>query len=157
VIGFAPSRPATLHLRSQVVSVIALFFIGEAKASNSRACRCRYCQDPHCSHSASVFSFVLQDTVSLGLLVVINGVVLVAVWLALKRGGKQFSTHGLLPDFPIILKYVAIFAAVLFGCSPILQTLTQAFCNDTIWGCCMLLFSVHVCNHEYQISSSSSV
>ncbi len=105
----------------------------------------------------AVFSFVQQATVSLSFIVFVNGCVLAGIFFALRRGGKQFSTHGLMPDTPIICKYVAIFIAVLFGSSPILQTLTQAFCNDTIWGCCILLFSVHVCNHEYQVTSSSSV
>lgn len=104
-----------------------------------------------------VFSFVQRTTVSLGTIIVGNLAVVAGIWAALRAGGAQFSTFGLLPDSPIIAKYVAIFLSVLFGTAPILQTLTQAFCNDTIWGSCLLLFSVHVVNHEYQVKSTSTV
>ena len=105
----------------------------------------------------AVFSFVQQASVSLGFIVAINIAVLAGIFLALRAGGAQFSAIGLMPDTPIIVKYVTIFLGILFGCAPILQTLTQAFCNDTIWGAVGLLFSVHVCNHEYQVKSTSSV
>lgn len=87
----------------------------------------------------------------------INLAVLAGIVVALRAGGAQFSTFGLLPDLPIIVKYVVIFLGVLFGTAPILQTLTQAFCNDTIWGSCLLLFSVHLCGHDYQVKSSHTV
>jgi phosphatidylinositol glycan class C protein len=43
------------------------------------------------------------------------------------------------------------FAAVLFALSPVLKTLTQSYCNDSIWALTATLCALHVAAHEYRL------
>jgi phosphatidylinositol glycan class C protein len=103
-----------------------------------------------------IFAFVNQETVSVSTIATVNAVVVVALLLWFRFSGPQFYTPSLVPAIPTMLKYAAIFLAVLFALSPILQTLTQSYSNDTIWAQTILLAAMHICFHNYHITSSTS-
>lgn len=103
-----------------------------------------------------LFAFVDQEAVSVGTIATVNIAVVASLLAWLRFSGPQFYTPGLLPDIPTVLKYTAIFLAVLFALSPVLQTLTQSYCNDTIWAQTILLAAMHICFHNYRITTSAS-
>lgn len=93
--------------------------------------------------------------VSVWTIAAVDGATLVGVLVWLRLAGPQFNTAALLPDIPMLLKFVVIFLAVLFGLSPILQTLTQSYSADTIWAQTILLSALQIAFHQYQVASST--
>lgn len=103
-----------------------------------------------------IFALVHQDAVSVWTIAGVDAFVVTAVLAWLRFSGPRFYSPTLLPDVPVVLKYAAIMLAVLFALSPVLQTLTQSICNDTIWAQTILLSTMHIVFHPYHIASSSS-
>lgn len=104
-----------------------------------------------------IFAFVHQDTVSVTTIAAMNMAVVMGIIIVFRNAGPRFSTQGLLPDALTLMKQLAIFVAVLFGLSPLLQTLTQSYCNDTIWAQTIPLSCLHIVFHEYRVTNQSSV
>ena len=48
-----------------------------------------------------------------------------------------------------------IFFVALLAVSPVLQTLTQSFSDDTMWALTMLFSAVHIIFYDYQCPSIS--
>ena len=103
-----------------------------------------------------VYAFVNQDAVSLASIAGVNVLAAGALLSWLRFSGPQFYTPGLLPDGITVAKNSVVVLAVLFAVSPILQTLTESYIDETIWAQTILLSALHICFHSYRISSSES-
>lgn len=95
-----------------------------------------------------------QDAVSLVTIAGANICTAGALLLWLRFSGPQFYTPALLPDPFTVAKNTGVVLAVLFTVSPILQTLTESYTDETIWAQTILLSTLHICSHSYRISSS---
>jgi phosphatidylinositol glycan class C protein len=100
------------------------------------------------------YGFVHRGAISITAVIMLDVVASIGLVVAQRLAGPKFHTAGLLPDMTHILRYSAIFLAVLFGLSPILQTLTQAYCNDTIWALTILLSTIHIVTHQYHSTAT---
>jgi hypothetical protein len=104
-----------------------------------------------------VFALVIRDTVSVWTIASVDAAILVTLFTCFHWAGPQFNTATLVPSLPLVIKYAVIFLGVLFAMAPILQTLTQSYSSDTIWAQTILLSAMHICFHQYHITSSTSV
>jgi len=100
-----------------------------------------------------LYGFVHRNMISVNLITVCDILLTTSLIVAQRLAGPQFYTAGLLPDTSVLLRYFAIFLSVLFSFSPILQTLTQSYCNDTIWALTILLSTIHIVTHPYHVTN----
>ncbi|RYG50693.1 hypothetical protein EON67_04805 [archaeon] len=103
-----------------------------------------------------IFALVHQQSVSVWAIGGVNVAVLTVLFAWLRFSGPRFYSPTLLPHIPMVVKYTCIFLAVVFALAPILQTLTQSYCNDTIWAQTIMLSAIHICFHEYHATTSTS-
>lgn len=102
-----------------------------------------------------LYGFVHRNMISVNIITLSDILLTTSLIVAQRLAGPQFYTAGLLPDTSIIIRYSAIFLSVLFSFSPILQTLTQSYCNDTIWALTILLSTIHIVSHPYHVTNHS--
>lgn len=101
-------------------------------------------------------ALINRESVSVETVAALNGCAAAVLLAWLRLAGPQFYTAALLPDVPSVLSHAGIFAAVLFVLSPILQTLTQSYADETIWAHAILLAVTHVCFHNYGSSNATA-
>jgi len=99
---------------------------------------------------------VQTGSVSVEAVIGTNIAVLVACIVGIRFAGPQFYTPAYLPDVPRVLQYAVVLFFVLYGLAPILQTLTQSFCNDSVWAHTITLAAVHIFTHEYHITPTAA-
>ena len=86
-------------------------------------------------------------------LVIADVLVIAIAYSWLVRSGPQFYSPALFPEFPVILKYGTIMVGVLIILTPILQTLTKSWSNDTIVAQTIFLAALHIFFHPYRVAS----
>lgn len=101
-----------------------------------------------------IYGFVHRGSVSISAVIVVDTLCTIGLIAAQRLAGPKFHTAGLLPDTTQIVRYSAIFLAVLGALSPVLQTLTQSYCNDTIWALTILLAAMHIVSHQYHSTAT---
>ena len=64
---------------------------------------------------------------------------------------------SVLRAWPHATRMLATLVAALLVLAPALKTLTQAFCNDSVWALTTLLAAVHIATHDYKLSREASL
>ena len=64
---------------------------------------------------------------------------------------------SVLRAWPHAARLLATLTAALLALAPALKTLTQAFCNDSVWALTALLAAVHLATHDYKLSRAPSL
>lgn len=96
-----------------------------------------------------------NGSVSVEAIIAINVAVVAAIVAALRFSGPQFYTPAYMADLPAVLRSGIVLLVVLYALTPILQTLTQSFCNDSIWAHTITLAAVHIFFHEYHSTGAA--
>lgn len=139
----------------QQVSVMAIFYVREARLARLARAHRPTLHPRSCHPLQLIFALVHNGTVSVEAIVGIDVAVVAAILATLRFSGPQFYTPAYMSDLPLVLRSGAVLLVVLYALTPILQTLTQSFCNDAIWAHTITLAAVHIFFHEYHSTNAS--
>ena len=105
--------------------------------------------------SVMLFFMLTLRVVTLGLVTVsfvavANVVAAALITIALRAYGPPSLVRVLRPDTPTLLGTVGVFAVILFVLSPVLQTLSSSWSDETAWASTLGLALLHMLSHNYR-------